>query len=303
MAVKKKKSSPVVPPPLKQGDTIGVAAPASPFDTGLFNKGVAAIKSLGFNVRIDDVVYGKNRWFSGTAAQRADHLNRLFKDPGIKAIVCARGGYGSMGVLPLLDIHSITANPKRFFGFSDISALLGFLYQRCGFVTYHGPVATTLGNKDLITRDSFNQCLSSDEPVRLKSGKMRVIKAGKAQGPVLCSNLATLCHLCGTPFMPDLSGHLLILEDVGEKPYRIHRMLSQLMLAGCIQGIEGLCLGYFKQCGSIDDIRYIVEDLFRDVPVPIMEGLPVGHGSTNVTLPVGLMAKMDTDRQHLVYVN
>jgi len=303
MADKKNNTPPVVPRPLKPGDTIGIAAPASPFDMGLFETGCSVIRSMGFKVDVDDVIYRKNRWLAGTDIQRANHLNHLFEDQKVKAIMCARGGYGSMRLLPFLDIDSIRNNPKIFMGFSDISALLVFFYQRCGFVTFHGPVVTMLGKKDLVTMDSVAACLTSGRPVTIRSDEGKVIRFGTAAGPVLCSNLTTLCHLCGTPFMPDLKGHILVVEDCGEKPYRIDRMFSQLKLSGHLDQIAGLGLGSFEHCGDGDDLDGIIKDLFGDNSIPVMGGLPVGHGSTNVTVPVGLFAVLDTDKRHLAYMD
>ncbi|MBL7179379.1 MAG: LD-carboxypeptidase [Pseudomonadota bacterium] len=291
----------VKPARLKPGDTLGIAAPASLFDRDRFSKGKAVLESMGFRIAVEDDVFLKREYLAGTDAQRADLINRLFADPAIKAIVCARGGFGSMRILSLLDYEAIRKHPKIFVGYSDISALLSVLYARCGLVAFHGPMVTTLADDDKESRDAMLAALTSDIKLELTPTSGRVIKPGRASGPVAGGNLTTLCHLVGTPFAPGFKGRILFLEDKGEAAYRIDRMLSQMKLAGCFDGLAGLMLGSFEKCGKLDRIYRIVAEMFSDVDIPVLAGFDIGHGRTNITIPLGIAATLDADRRKLIY--
>jgi muramoyltetrapeptide carboxypeptidase len=290
------------PPRLRPGDTIGVAAPASPFEMETFQQGIAALESMGFQVLIAEDVYERSGYLAGSGAQRAGHLIRLFKDPRVNGIICARGGFGSMKILSLLDYDIIGRHPKIFVGFSDISALLTTLVQSCQMVAFHGPTITTLGHADHATLCALKEALSSDNPIEIRAEQGVVIRSGRACGRVSGGNLTTLCHLVGTPFAPWFKDRILLLEDKGEAPYRIDRMLTQMKMAGCFDGIAGLALGSFEGCGPLDEIYNLVELLFRKEKITILGGLPIGHGQRNLTLPMGLAATLDTDRQTLAFL-
>lgn len=296
-----KKKIPLIPARLTPGDTIGIVAPASPFDMEKFYSGISALESMGFRTFIPDDLFKKNGYLAGTDDHRANLMNRLFADRTIKGIVCARGGFGSIRILPLLDFETIRKNPKIFVGFSDISALLSVIYTKCGLVTFHGPMVTTLGDADKKTKESIFSAFSSNMKleITLKSGV--TIKSGSASGPVSGGNLTTLCHLIGTPFEPSFKGHILLLEDRGEASYRIDRMLTQMKIAGCFEGLVGLALGTFEDCGTKNDIFSIVNNIFNGYTLPILAGFDVGHGKSNITIPIGVQATLDADRHILSY--
>lgn len=291
----------ISPPRLRPGDTIGVAAPASPFEMEIFQQGIATLERMGFQALIADDVYRRSGYLAGSDTQRAEHLIRLFKDPQVNGIICARGGFGSMKILSLLDYDTIGRHPKIFVGFSDISAMLTTLVKKCQMVAFHGPTITTLGHADPATLYALKEALSSDKPIEIQAEQGLVIRSGRAHGRVAGGNLTTLCHLVGTPFAPCFKDRILLLEDKGEAPYRIDRMLTQMKMAGCFDGIAGLALGSFEGCGSLDEIYNLVELLFRKDKIPILGGLPIGHGMRNLTLPMGPAATLDTDRQRLVF--
>ena len=291
----------VKPPRLMQGDTVGIVAPAGPFDPKKFMKGKAVLESMGFRTFFDEGIFQKHGFFAGTDVQRGDQVNRLFADPAIRAVVCARGGYGSMRILPFLDFETIQKNPKIFVGFSDISAPLSVLNDRCGLVTFHGPVVTTLANAIEETIVAMFTVLTSNTILELKPEKGIVIKPGVSSGIMAGGNLTTLCHLVGTPYAPRFNGKILFIEDVGEFPYRIDRMLVQMKLAGCFEGLKGLVLGSFEECGQLDEIFRIVQEMFKDVNIPILAGFEIGHSKINITIPIGLEATLDTDRQILTF--
>lgn len=293
------KPTPIKPLRLTPGDTIGIVAPAGPFEKEVFKVGIEALEAMGFVTAVPEDLFETNGYLAGSDVHRANLINRLFAEDTIKAILCARGGFGSIRTLPLLDYESIRENPKIFAGFSDISALLTALYAKCGFVTFHAPVLTTLGRAADKTRDALLYAFLSDIPIEVQPEKGIVVKQGLASGPVIGGNLATLCHLLGTPYEPMLNGHILLIEDKGEEGYRIDRMLTQMQLAGCFEGLAGVVLGSFEDCGAIEVILRIVADIFREFDIPILAGFDIGHGKTNITIPLGLRATLDTDRQSL----
>jgi len=299
--MKAKKIKPLTPPRLRRGDTIGVVAPASHFDLEKFNRGIAVLNSMGFNTSIPEKLFNKKEYFAGSDFKRAEMVNRYFADPTIKAIMCARGGYGSIRILSLLDYKTIQKNLKIFIGFSDVSALLSTFYSRCRLVTFHGPTVTTLGNSDNRTKESLLSMMTSGEKLEIAMENGITIQPGSASGPVLGGNLNTLCHLLGTRFQPDFKGCILFLEDRGEAAYRIDRMLSQMKLAGCFNSLAGLILGNFIDCGDTDEIIRIADDIFKDDEIPIIAGLEVGHGKRNLAIPIGLNATVNVDQKLLIF--
>jgi muramoyltetrapeptide carboxypeptidase len=299
--MKVKKLKPLIPPRLRRGDTIGIVAPASHFDLEKFNRGIAVLESMGFNTSVPERLFNKKGYFAGSDIKRAEMVNRYFADSNIKAIMCARGGYGSIRILSLLDYKIIQKNPKIFIGFSDVSALLSTLYSRCRLVTFHGPTVTTLGSSDNRTKDSLFSTITSGEKPKITIKNGITIQPGSASGPVLGGNLTTLCHLLGTPFQPDFMGCILFLEDRGEAAYRIDRMLSQMKLAGCFRELAGFILGAFEDCGGTDDIIRIAGDIFKDKKIPIIAGLEAGHNKRNLAIPTGLHATVDTDQKLLIF--
>ncbi len=286
---------------LKPGDKIGIAAPASPFDRKLFDAGLAQLTAMGFDPVVDEEVYARDRHLAGKDEQRARHLMALFEDPTVRAIACARGGFGSMRLLPFLDIDSIRQHPKALIGFSDVTALLNVLLEQSAMPTIHGPVITALGRANALTCNSLNEVLggrlnpvTADQPVTLS--------AGSAAGVLCGGNLSTLCHLVGTDFDPRFHDRIVLLEDVNEMPYRIDRMLSQMRMAGCFDGVQAIALGRFHNCGSIDDIHQVFLDHFGRRRIPIMSGFPVGHGEPNLTLALGVPVALDTEEGLIRYL-
>lgn len=290
---------PLIPSRLKPGDTVGIAAPASPFDNDLFYRGTEIIKSMGLRTLVPEDIFRKKGYLAGSDARRARVLNRLFADPEVKALMCARGGFGSMRILPLLDFKLIRKNPKIFLGFSDISALLWGIYRTCGLAVFHGPVITTLGDADAKTRESLSEILLSDRIPEIKPEKGITLRSGTASGPVIGGNLTTLCHLTGTAFSPDFGEHILLIEERGESAYRIDRMLTQMKLAGCFERLAGLLLGSFEGCGRSDEIFRIVRSIFKEKNLPILAGFDAGHGNPNITVPFGIRAGLDADKKIL----
>lgn len=284
------------------GSRIGIAAPAGHFNHDKFNTGIKVLEDFGFDVFIPSRLTSRKGYLAGSDRHRAEMIQRLFADSSVDAILCARGGYGSMRILPLLDYTAIRRNPKIFIGFSDITALLTVLYTHCSLVTYHGPVVTSLGRASPETGTAMTMVVSQVQKIVIEPRHGFVLKQGRATGPVIGGNLTILSHLMGTPFMPPIDGHILFLEDCDEKPYRIDRMLTQMRLSGCLDVIKGLALGQFKNCGSFDVIKDIFANVFQEREIPILGGFEIGHGRTNLTLPIGLSARLDTESRELAYL-
>jgi muramoyltetrapeptide carboxypeptidase len=292
----------VLPPRLRRGDRIGIAAPASPFESDTFNQGVEMLKQLGFEPVIPRGVFQQEDYLAGSDRHRAEQLNAQFSDDTIRGIICARGGYGTLRILSELDYDLIRANPKALIGFSDISTLLSTLFQKCGLVTFHGPMVTTLAGAEEDGLKALVSAVSGDAPLEIRAKAPVVLQNGKGTGPVAGGNLTTLCHLLGTPFEPVWKGHILFLEDINEALYRIDRMLTQLKLAGCLEGVTGVVLGSFQGCGDPDAVYRLVMDLFDPECPPIVGGFDIGHGlADNLTLPVGLVATLDSEKGTLEY--
>lgn len=286
---------------LKQGDTFGIIAPAGSFDRKRFDSGVRILHDMGFNTTVDERIFGKSGYLAGTDDQRADELEQMIDDDQVDAIICARGGFGCLRMLPHLDFERARRNAKPLIGFSDITALHQAMFKRAGLVTFHGPTITTLASADAASWQSMLHVMTQPDPVRLDLSQTNIVQEGVAHGVFLGGNLTTLSHLIGTPFMADLTGCLLLLEDTGEKPYRIDRMLTHLILAGCLDTLAGLVLGTFDDCGAMAEIEALMLHHFGGRQIPIVSEASIGHGSCNLTVPLGLPAELDTHKGALTF--
>jgi muramoyltetrapeptide carboxypeptidase len=289
----------ILPPQLKPGDCFGIAAPAGTFRQSSLEKGLAVLKKIGFIPYIPESIFQKKGYLAGDDENRSDTLNALFRNPEVKGILCVRGGYGSLRILEKLDYASIKAFPKVFMGFSDITALLYAIYRKSKIVTFHAPVATSLGEDDPETIDGFQKVLGFPKRLALFAENDFVINSGKATGKLIGGNLTTLCHLIGTPFSPKFNNHLMLMEDRGEALYRIDRMLTHMQMAGCFDGLQGVIVGTFNECGDTDKIYSLIKEIFKDKNIPILAGFRIGHGRTNYTVPLGARADMDTEKKQL----
>jgi muramoyltetrapeptide carboxypeptidase len=290
-----------LPPPLKPGDVIGIAAPASAFDREPFFKGILKLTELGFKPYIPEAVFASEDSFAGSDEHRAHQLMNLFLDESVSAIMCARGGFGSLKVLPLLDYEKIKQHPKAVIGFSDITALLCALTERCGWVTFHGPMAVTLPGTDTESYHALFNALVADYPRVIKPAGGVSLRPGVATGPVIGGNLTTLCHLIGTPYEPAWEGRILFIEDCGEALYRIDRMLTHLKLAGCLERLAGLVIGSFEGIEIMADVWRVVMQVTESVSYPIAAGFPIGHGKQNAVVPVGLSATLEAGIPSLTF--
>lgn len=280
---------------LKQGDTIGICAPSGSFDIQKFETGLKVIKDMGFKVLVPEDIHAKKRYLAGNDSLRAKVITDFFADTEVKAIMCARGGFGAIRVLDYLDFETIGKNPKLFIGFSDITALLVSLANLSQIKTIHGPNITSLAEAERETKDSLYELLIHGfTGIRVKTPV--VLNRGLCTGRILGGNLATLNHLVGTKYQVDLKDSIFFFEDTGEPPYKIDRMLTQMKMAGCFRGIKGIVAGSFKNCEDVEMVQEIIKEVFDEYQVPILAGIESGHGKINLSLPLGVKVKMDTDK-------
>lgn len=290
----------VKPPALQKGDVIGVVAPAGAVKVDDLAAGVRRLEGLGFKVVLGQSVHRATRYLAGSDRERAADIMRMFANPEIKAVVAARGGYGSARVIPLLDPAVLARRPKIFVGSSDLTLLLHFLRATCGWVTFHGPMVSPNFGKYLsaTTNTSFLQMLSAVTPPGvLAVDGVKVLKGGSAEGVLTGGCLTLLCHTIGTRYEIETDDAILFLEDINEPPYRIDRMLTYLKSLGKFDRVRAVIFGLMPDCHPASQDLYTLEDIIGDVlgdlTCPILLDFPSGHGGTNVTLPLGVRAAVD----------
>lgn len=291
----------ILPGLLKRGDVVRIVAPASPFDPDLLAKGLAVLRDgMGLVPRYRDDLLARRRYLAGDDARRLEEWREAVSDPDARAIFCARGGYGTMRILPRIDPAPLLAHPKVLVGFSDLTALHAVL-NRAGLATVHGPVLTQLGRATPQAVEHLSALLTrapapapSGSPARGAGLTGRAtVRPGRADGPLLGGSLTLLAHLCGTPFLPGLRGAILALEDVDERPYRLDRYLTQLRLAGALEGLAGVALGQFSNCDD-QEVRglEVVREWAAELAVPVAEGFAFGHEDGNLAFPLGARATL-----------
>lgn len=287
----------IVPPPVLPGGIIGVVAPGGAVNADALERGVAALESLGFRVRVGEHVLARHRYFAGTPEMRLADLVAMLAAPDVGAVVCARGGYGTAQLLPLLD-RDVVSHPKLVVGYSDVSPLLGWLVEQCGVVAVHGPMVATDFAKGVTDRTAARfAALLAAAGASWREPVPDVVVQGIATGRLVGGCLSSLVALLGTPYAVETDGAVLFLEDVAERPYRIDRMLTHLRLAGKLEAVTAVVLGSFADCnGSGDDVvADVFREFFRDAPYPVVAGFPAGHLSENLPLTLGLPVRVDAD--------
>lgn len=301
----------VKPQRLRPHATIAVIAPASPVRSwDKLERGIRYLESLGYSVVVGDSVNHADGYLAGSDQLRAREIERFFADPTVAAIFCARGGYGTMRLLELLDWDLIRRHPKLFVGFSDVTALQWALLARAGMPSLSGlMVGVDFDRPDPAYEALFWSLLTEPraETLLWQGTPDDVLLTGYAEGPLLAGTLTLIAALCGTPYLPPLDNCILLLEDIGEHSYRLDRMLCQLMLSGVLQQCSGLAFGTFIPPSSEPPstperpLRQIfVEYIERARPSAAVMNLPYGHIPTKISVPVGLRARLDAERQQLV---
>lgn len=289
----------IKPKALRKGDLIGVIAVAGPVTPAEIEPGVTLLESRGYQVRLSDALYEKKGYLAGEDRIRLTELERMFREDEVKAVICARGGYGTLRLLERLDFKLIRRHPKIFMGFSDITALLWAFYRKTGLITFHGPMLKSLGADQARNLESFENLMTAQSPLPLELDQGTVIRPGRVSGTLLGGNLSLIAHMIGTAFMPDLKGALLFLEDTNEALYRIDRYLSHLRLSGLLDDLAGIVLGRFEGCEEVEQLPDLFAERLAGLGIPVCSGLPVGHGAENLALPLGIQATLDTERMTL----
>jgi muramoyltetrapeptide carboxypeptidase len=291
----------LTPRALRPGDRIGIVAPASPFARESFDAGVAELRRLGYEPVYDDSVFARQRYTAGDPALRAAAFRRAWDDPSIAALIAVRGGYGSVQLLPLLDAEQIRRTPKAFIGYSDNTSLLSWLTGRCGIVSFHGPMleGRFARGEAAYDRDTFSRVLARAEPAgRIAHPQVEALHHGEARGVLLGGTLTNLLASLGTPYAFDPpAGHILFIDEVAERPYRIDRMLTQLRQAGLLGRASAVVFGELPRCDEPAEggppIKPVVADLLADFRGPVLFGLPSGHtDGACMTLPFGVQARV-----------
>ncbi len=285
---------PLYPVLLQKEDTIGLVAPAGSWDEDEFKRGIEILQQFGFRVKIAQGIEKKEKYLAGSDQHRTAIFHNIWRDPEVKAVLAVRGGYGSLRILSSLDYNLIRFHPKIFIGFSDITALHCAIHGHTGLITFHGPVLTSLAKHDDTSVHSFFDTLTSGLCRPICERSIEILRSGNASGEIVGGNLTTAVHLLGTPFEISWKDKLVFLEDIGEAPYRIDRMLSHLSMAGRLSDIRGLILGSFTNCGEKEFIWERVLQLLESEHVPVWANFPIGHGKENRIVPFGAFAEMDS---------
>jgi muramoyltetrapeptide carboxypeptidase len=300
------------PARLHKGSTIGLVAPAStPSSEEKIEKGAAYLEQLGYRVKFGKHIRKIHGYLAGTDEERAADFNTMVRDKDVKAIFAIRGGYGTPRILRMIDYRSLRQNPKIIAGYSDITALQLAIFRKTGLVTFSGPMTGSDMWKDFdpYTEEHFWQLLTSTKKIGVLKNPidepLKILKAGKARGRLLGGNLSLIACLMGTAFLPNMRGSILFLEDVEEAPYRVDRMLAQLLNAGVLYRLAGLMFGKFTYCNPANPsephfvIDQVLDEYANTIKRPVAANFQYGHIPRKLTVPIGLQALLDTKRSRI----
>ena len=287
----------IIPPALHPGDTVGIIAPASGFNRERFLAGCERLRQMGYRPFYLDSIFDRDLYFAGSVERRVRALEEMFERDEVRAILCARGGYGCNYLLGAVDITKIASHPKIFVGASDVTTLLTWFLDAAGLVTFHGPmVEKSFASPDGVDPASWSAATSSAGPWQI-TGDMEPLVRGAAEGILYGGCLSLLVESLGTAYEVRTDGTILFLEDVNAKPYQVDRMLMHLRLAGKLEGVRGIIFGEMVDCRQTADQPYalqqVVTRVVGDLGIPIAFGLRSGHVTrANITLPLGVRAAL-----------
>jgi len=301
------------PKPLRRGDVIGIAAPASPpASEDDLAKGIRYLEQLGYRIELGPHIYHRRGYLAGTDDERTSDLHQLFANRKVNAIFTVRGGYGAMRVLPNLDFNLIRRNPKILLGYSDITVLHLALFARCGLVTFSGPMVSVEMAEGLTgaAEERLWDTLRSTRPpeeIKIKQRELTAYAKGSATGRVLGGNLTMISALVGSRYLPGDESHLLLMEEIDEKPYRIDRILLQMKRTKFLRTARGIILGKFIGCEPAAgkpslSLEQIFQDIFYPYDIPVMGHLQYGHVKNPLTIPIGVKARMSTKDGTLTFL-
>ena len=302
------------PKALRAGETVGVITPSTPVtDPDRLALVTRTLSFFGMRAKVGKNVGRHSVDFAASVDERLDDLHSMFRDKEVSAVFALRGGYGAGHLLDRIDYDLIRRNPKIFLGFSDITALHLAIHKRARLVTFHGPVITSSFTD--YTQQYFHKALFETQPVGKVTNPretnelrprhtLRTIRPGTATGPLVGGNLSLITATMGTPFEIETRGTIFFIEDVGEEPYRVDRMLTQLRLAGKFDEAAGVIFGECDGCGPSDykpsfaspyTLGEVVDNILGKLKVPVLSGLTIGHTADQLTLPLGVTATLDAD--------
>lgn len=296
------------PQRLQQGDTIGIIAPAGPPNQESLERSLVFLEQLGLKWKFGKSVKNVHGYLAGTDEERLDDLHDMFADPTIKGIMCAKGGYGSARFADKIDYQLMQENPKIFWGFSDITFLHTAMGVYSNLVTFHGPMLATNVGKDSFDALSAKMFQQLFEPMELHYteaiGPLETVTGGVAQGELVGGNLSLLVSGIGTKFEVDTKGKLLLIEDIGEEPYRVDGLLNQLRMAGKLNEVAGIIVGDFADATSKKGQESLTLDEVFDhylagLGKPVVKGFKIGHCEPHFAIPLGAGAKLDADNRTL----
>ncbi|MEP0714339.1 LD-carboxypeptidase [Algoriphagus sp.] len=302
----------LLPKAIKKGDTVGLIAPsAAVADRMQFTFAQEALEALGFKVKLGENLKNRYGHLAGTDAERAADLNEMFANNEVKAIVSIRGGSGAARILPLIDYKNIAKNPKPLLGYSDITALHCAIHAQTGLITFHGPMGSGGWNSFNVAqfekvffdqeKMTYENIHPESDDLVVKPNRIQTLTSGTAEGKILGGNLTVLTAISGSPYYPDFKDAILFIEDIGEDPYKIDRMMSTLKLNGTLDQIKGFIFGQCSDCepgggyGSLT-LDQVLDDYILPLNIPAYSGAMIGHISKQFILPVGAKVAMDADK-------
>jgi muramoyltetrapeptide carboxypeptidase len=294
------------PARLRSGALVGVVAPAGVVDPGRLEAGIDVLQGWGLRVAVGPAALARRAYLAGSDEARWDDLQRMLDDDEVRAVFCARGGYGSQRLVPRLDLARLARAPKPVVGYSDISALLAAMV-RGGLMAVHGPMVAADLARGLSPRSAAHlRALLTDADYRWQAEVPCWIRPGRASGRLVGGCLSVIVTTLGTPYEIDTDGCILFLEDVHEWPYRLDRLLTHLAQAGKLARVAGIVFGTMAACRSQDGVEAldVIREHFEDAPYPVGFGLPAGHdpapaGVENLALPLGIQVCLDADTNRL----
>lgn len=297
----KNKVKTIRPQRLHSGDKIGVIAPASNIKQELLEPGTRLLQKMGFETVYSPDIFSQDLYFAGSVDRRLAELNAMLERSDIKAILCARGGYGANYLLERIDFKKFSRHPKIFMGYSDITSLLTAITDRTGLITFHGPmVAKDFAMLEAIDFPSWHNSVGGIAEWNVSTDKAEVLRPGRAQGRLYGGCLSMLVASLDTPFEIQTDGTILFIEDVSTRPYQIDRMLMQLRLAGKLDHVHGIVFGEMLYCTQTEGQGYtlpqVIMRVLEQFDGPVIYGVKSGHVSgRNITLPIGVQATLTAE--------
>lgn len=299
----------IKPKKLQKGDVIGIISPASsPDDLTKIESGAAYLEKQGYKVEIGKNVGKVHGYLAGSDEERLEDFHEMFSSKEVKAIFSVRGGYGSGRLLDKINFGLVKRNPKIFVGYSDITALQMAIFKKTGLVTFAGPMVATdfSGVVNKFTEENFWKLLTSNKKIgkihNPRNEKFYAVTKGRAEGKILGGNLALLNSMMGTQYIPHFKDSILLIEDIGESPYKVDRLLNQLKLAKIFDEVKGIILGRFVDCYEPDKskktikLNEVIDHYFNNLKIPVIHNFNHGHIKENLTIPFGVNCKINTTR-------